>query len=446
MRLSKINHSLLFWIILISVLLRVGAAFYFGDKVANLPGTYDQISYNNLAQRVLTGNGFTFAQDSWPLTSAGAQTAHWSFLYTFYLVGVYAVFGIHPLAARILQAVLVGILQPLLVYLLGKRLFNPAVGVVAAALTAVYAYFIYYAACLMTEPFYITAILAGLYLAILMAPKDAASRDATPSKTSQRKLAIYLGLCLGAAVLFRQLFILFVPFLFLWIGWAGRRQWRSIRLNLLSAVLIIGAMILPFTIFNYMRFRQLVLLNTNSGFAFFWGNHPVYGTHFYPLLPPSLGTYQDLIPKEIRNLNEAALDQELLRRGIQFVIQDPRRIFLLSLSRIPVYFMFWPSAYSDPISNLSRILSFGLLWPFMLAGLIRVLVKPKLAGGLSSPVFLLLMFVVVYSGIHILSWAMIRYRLPVDAVMLVFASLVLVDIWHFVSSYSRRTIKELEPE
>jgi hypothetical protein len=192
-------------------------------------------------------------------------------------------------------------------------------------------------------------------------------------------------------------------------------------------------MILPFTAFNYIRFGRLVPLNTNSGYAFFWGNHPVYGTHFYPLLPATLGRYQDLVPAEIRNLDEAALDQELLRRGIQFVIDDPGRILLLSLSRIPVFFMFWPSAESGWISNLCRVLSFGILWPFMLAGLVRVLMKLKLAGGFSSPIFLLLMFVVIYSGIHLLSWAMIRYRLPVDAVTLIFASLALVDLWQFAA-------------
>ncbi len=97
-------------------------------------------------------------------------------------------------------------------------------------------------------------------------------------------------------------------------------------------------MILPFTAYNYARFGRFVLLNTNSGYAFFWGNHPIYGTHFVPILTPEMGSYQDLIPPEVRNLDEAALDQELMRRGLQFVIDDPGRYLLLSLSRIPVLF------------------------------------------------------------------------------------------------------------
>jgi hypothetical protein len=89
-----------------------------------------------------------------------------------------------------------------------------------------------------------------------------------------------------------------------------------------------------------------------------------------------MGSYQDLIPPEVRNRDEAALDQELMRRGLQFVIDDPGRYLLLSISRIPAYFMFWPSTDAGLISNLSRVLSFGLLWPFMLYGLVRSLEKP----------------------------------------------------------------------
>lgn len=149
-------------IMIVSSVLRLGAAIYFGDQVVDLPGTYDQISYHTLAVRVLEGHGFTFGEPWWPITAAGSPTAHWSFLYTFYLVAVYAIFGVHPLAARLIQAILVGIFQPMLVYHLGKRLFNPLIGLISAGLTAVYAYFIYYDACLMTEPFYILAIFNGI--------------------------------------------------------------------------------------------------------------------------------------------------------------------------------------------------------------------------------------------------------------------------------------------
>ena len=407
-------------IILISVFLRIAVAFAMGNKVVELPGIFDQVSYHNLAMRVASGHGFSFGELWWPITPANAPTAHWSFLYTLYLTLIYLVFGPHPIVARILQAVIVGILHPYIVFRIGEKLFTKTIGLVAAAITSAYVYFFYYGAALMTEPFYITAILFSLFIAIRL----------TESKNKKQdiRLGIFMGISLGIALLLRQVFLLFLPFLFLWVWIVRFIRTRSLPVapTILSFTLII-LLISPVTLYNYSRFHRFVLLNTNSGYAFFWGNNPIYGTKFIPILPTA--TYQDLIPKDVRHLDEAALDQELLKRGIQFVMDDPKRYVLLSLSRIPPYFMFWYSPDSSLLSNISRIGSFGIFLPFMLYGLMLGIKKyDRFWNLILSPDGLLILFVVVYSGIHILTWTLIRYRLPIDAVLIPFASLALVGI------------------
>jgi 4-amino-4-deoxy-L-arabinose transferase-like glycosyltransferase len=395
-------------ILILSVIFRIASALYMGDQVVDLPGTFDQISYNTLALRVLYGSGFTFGETWWPITPAGAPTAHWSFLYTLYLVVIYALFGPHPLTARLIQAVITGLLQPFLAYKIGKHLFSETVGLVSAGLTAIYAYFIYYDATLMTEPFFITLVMGTLYLTILIAQLSANVNGQFPVGKGLL-LSVLLGLVLGGAVLLRQLILLVIPVLFLWIWWVRRKQ--SLRLTLLyifTTFVIILVMVLPFTIYNTSRFGHFVLLNTNSGYAFFWSNHPIYGTHFQSIL--TTAKYQDLIPVELRNLDEATLDKALLQRGFQFILDDPVRYVLLSISRIPVYFMFWPSKDSGMISNISRVASFGLLWPFMLYGLNRSIAgqKQSLTDWLESPIGMLVLFVSIYS-----SALMVTYPLPV---------------------------------
>lgn len=428
-------------ILALSVLLRLAAALYFGNTVEPLPGTFDQVSYHALAQRVLGGHGFSFGQPSWPMTAANAPTAHWSFLYTLYLTAVYALFGPNPLVARIIQAVIVGLLQPYLAYLLGKQIFGERTGLWAAAFTAVYIYFIYYAATLMTEPFYIVAILGALYLLL---------RLRRPEPGRELRLAIALGLALGVAILLRQLFLMLVPFLLLWL-WVvcyldAREQGnrlslgRSLRVSILPwrptlvVISLIALMILPFTLYNQSRFDRFVLLNTNAGFAFFWANHPVYGTRFAGILPPELGSYQDLIPQELRHLDEPALEAALMARGVGFIREDPARYVLLSLSRIPVYFMFWPSADSSTISNISRVGSFALFLPLMLGGLIYSLANTRVRRSTFSNSSLLLLFMILYTGVHLASWALIRYRLPVDAILLLYAGLAGSWIWAWINS------------
>lgn len=423
--LQKIAAQPLPFILAVAVLLRVAIALAMGDTVVALPGIFDQVSYHNLALRVVGGHGFSFGELWWPITPADAPTGHWSFLYTLYLSLVYILFGPHPLAARVAQAVIVGVLHPYITFHIGEKLFSKTVGLVAAGITAVYVYFFYYGAALMTEPFYITAILFSLYFGIRLSENLDRKLDTN--------LGVSLGISLGITVLLRQVFLLFIPFLFLWI-WIVRIR-RRVELPLLPSlvsILLTIAFILPASLYNYSRFDRFVLLNTNSGYAFFWGNHPIHGTKFIPILPTE--TYQEMIPEEVRSLDEAALDQELLKRGIQFVTDDPGRYLLLSLSRIPPYFMFWYSADSSTLSNISRIGSFGLFLPFMLYGLwLSVKANTGAQGNrflnlLFSPQGLLMLFAVVYSGVHILTWTLIRYRLPVDAVLIPFAGLALAEL------------------
>lgn len=422
------QHLLLVLIIASAILLRLGSSFFQGNTIEILPGIYDQVSYNSLAQRLLDGHGFTFAEHHWPLTQAGEPTAHWSYLYTFYLAGVYTLVGPYPLAARVLQSLIVGVIQTYLAYRIAERTFSNGVALVAAGINAGYIYFIYYGGALMTEPFYITAILGCLFTAMQLAESNSRQRDV--------KLGIVLGILLSITVLLRQVFLLFIPFLFLWIWFARSRQ--RLGLPILSTLLslsIVFLSILPFSLYNQSRFGRFVLLNTNSGYAFFWGNHPIYGTTFIPILPEEMGSYQELVPEEIHHLDEASLDQELLQRGLQFVVDDPVRYILLSISRIPAYFMFWPSSNSSLISNASRVASFGLILPFILYGLFLNGKKTLQKNGnffinlFLSPQGLLIIFGLIYTSIHLLTWALIRYRLPVDAVLIPFAALALYQLF-----------------
>lgn len=432
-------RSILFAIIVLAVVIRAASALFLGNTVTQLPGTHDQISYDSLAQRVVGGYGFSFAENHWPMTRAGEPTAHWSFFYTGYLSFLYAVFGHEPILPRLLQSILVGVLQTYLTYLIAEKMFSRNAGLIAAAISAFYMYFIYYSGALMTEPFYITAILGSLFLAMQLAESNSRSADI--------KLGLGLGVVLAIILLLRQVFLLFIPFLFLWI-WVARFKRRA-GLPIVSTALafaIIVLCILPISLYNQSRFGRFVLLNTNSGYAFFLGNHPIYGTQFIPILPNE--TYHDMIPQEVRHLDEAALDQALLERGMQFVFDDPKRYILLSISRIPAYFMFWPSSDSSLVSNISRVSSFGIMLPFMIYGLILALRKMGLEKGhylvnlFTAPVGLLLLFVVVYSSVHLLTWALIRYRLPVDAVLIPFAGMAVASIFEKIQRKNTSTRTE----
>lgn len=451
---EKSSRYPLLAIIAISVLLRVALALFLGNEIADLRGgTYDQLSYDALARRVGAGYGFSFGRSWWPLAEANQPTSHWSFAYTLYLAGLYGAFGHHPLAARLIQAVVTGAVLPLLVYRLGTRVFRPRVGLLAAALAAVYLYLAHYAAALMTESFYICGILWSLNAAIDLFERTGGGKQGKPVKSSRpAAAAVRLGIGLAITVLLRQVILLFVPLLLLWLGWPLQQRLGSRRaiLMLATVTLSLSAFILPWSIRNYLLFEEVTFLNTNAGYAFFWSNHPIHGhTPIGHVAEQTDTTYQALIPEELRHLNEAALEKALFRRGVGFVLDDPGRYLRLSLARVPAYFLFWPTPESSPVNNLARVASAGWLLPLTAAGIALAVFRDtksvckewrvrKTCGAILNGLpdeprryqrLLLLLFMLAYTAIHLASWASVRYRLPVDAVATPFAALALAAGW-----------------
>ena len=100
---------------------------------------------------------------------------------------VYRIAGPHPLAVRLLQALLAGLLLPWLTYRLARRMLaspspehrrgsgaqergpgGEVVPLLAAFLAAIYAYFVLYGAMVQTEAFYICALLWSLERALAL--------------------------------------------------------------------------------------------------------------------------------------------------------------------------------------------------------------------------------------------------------------------------------------
>jgi 4-amino-4-deoxy-L-arabinose transferase-like glycosyltransferase len=386
-------------IVAAAVSLRVAVALLLGDTASLLPGAADQVSYDTLAQRVVAGYGFSFPTPWYPFTEPDTPTAHWSFLYTLYLAAIYALVGHHPLVARLVQAIISGG-GCWLVFRIGRRLFDERVGLAAAALSALYAYFIYFGAALMTQAFYIVALLASIDRALEVVARPRAGAWAA------------LGVSLGIGVLLRQTLLLYVPFLLAWLAWTtrGRMRWRDAAL----AVGLLATCVLPWTARNYAVFHDFLLLNANGGYFLYASNHPDQGTHFDP-------NFTAPIPADLAGTGEPAIDRALTRAALGFIAAEPARFLRLAWSRAGSYFWMTPSTESSPISNLARLCSFTLAAPLMLYGL----ACSRRRWQACVPLYL---YLLVDAALHLASWSAPRYRLPSDALLMVFAGLAAVDL------------------
>ena len=381
----------------------------------------DQVSYSALATRLVTGHGYSFATRWYPFTPADTPTSHWSYLYTAFVAAIYALFGPHPLAVRLVQAVLGGLALPWMVYRLSRRLFagSDGLAVLSAAAAACYAYFILHAAMVMTETLFIILLLWSLEASVRLLRLLRAG-GAFPWRAS-----LELGISLGLAALTRQSILPWAAVLFLALLLAG--GWQRLRRRVfpsatIAALLLAGALLLaciaPFTVRNYRVYGEFLLLNSNTGYAMYSAQHPMHGTRFREFDAAPL-------PADVVGLNEAQWDRELLRRGIQFVRDDPGRYALLSLSRVRAFFEFWPTRDTTLLHNAGRVLSFGLYLPLMLYGGYLALRRRLLVAG----AWLVPLFMISYTVLHLLTWAMVRYRLPVDAAAMPFVSLALGELY-----------------
>lgn len=433
------HHKAVFWIviILLSVGARVAVALYYGNWV---PVNQDDYSYSQLAWRLATGHGYSFDRAWYPFTPGDTPTAHWSFLYTSFVAAIYFVFGYQPVVVRLVGAVATGILLPPAVHRLALRIFNgrshnlglnaETVARVSAASAAFYAYHILFAARIMTEGLYTIALLWSLDRALQVA-EDLRKQQKVPFRAT-----LLLGVSLGMAALLRQAILPWVPVLFAWLfvnAIGSRRLSVKTLLPLFSSGMILLLAILPWTVRNYRVFGSFLLLNSNTGYAMYSAQHPMHDADFQEHAAAPL-------PDELRNvvgLTEPEWDRALMARGIAFVLQDPGRYVLLSLSRILDFFEFWPTANTPLLHNIGRLVSFTAFLPFMLYGawLAATTARRTAAGPMDfirEPGIFPLGFSVFYAVLHILTWAMPRYRIPVDAVMLPYAALALYKLYVFL--------------
>ena len=245
----------------------------------------------------------------------------------------------------------------------------------------------------MTQTFFILALLAAVDRALAIAARATAANWAA------------LGLSLGLGTLLRQTMLLYVPVLLTWLLWTthGRGRWRGAGL----AAALIGLCVLPWTARNYAAFGDFLLLNSNGGYFFYASNHPDQGTSFDP-------TFTAPIPGELVGAAEPTIDRALFRSALGFIADDPVRFLRLSASRAASYFWLLPSSASTPLSNIARMLSFTLYLPFMVYGL----VLSRQRWRACMPLYL---YVAVDAALHLSTWAAPRYRLPSDALLIVFA-------------------------
>ncbi len=235
------NHRWVFAILAASLSIRIGFVLSMrGHALFEplLPG-YDMTVFHEWAKRIADGEfsrGRAFYQAP---------------LYPYLLGALYAVAGPNVLVAKLAQAV-IGTLSVGLVYLLGYRLFDRKVALVAASLTALSPIF----------PFYETFLLRATLVTFLNLALLLTFAYFNPGRPLAWAAAS--GVILGIAALGRANILVMLPVGIIWIWRLLEGKSTPIRLRATTMFLLIAFIVIsPASLHNILVGKQWALVSTN---------------------------------------------------------------------------------------------------------------------------------------------------------------------------------------
>ena len=350
-------------------------------------------------------------------------------LYPYFLGLLYALFTPSYYLPRLIQAA-ISASNCVLLYLLGRRLFSPNLGLAAAVAAALYGPLVFFAGEFLPPPL---ALFFNLLL-LLTLPWAMAGRP--------RRLLVP-GFCLGLAALAVANILIFLPAALLWVIVVRRAlPWPRRLLNALPLLLGASLVITPVALRNYLIGDDLVLISSNGGINFYLGNNANYEETIR--IPPG-PAWRALVsqPRTEAGLTRASDQSDyFFAQAWDFISAEPSAWLLLLLRKTCLFWhgeeigrnqdLYYARNFSPLLSLLlwkaTIAFPFGVVAPLALLGMGLVCCN---RGQRRAEIDLLLLYIVVYALSVILFFPTARYRLPVVPPLLLFAAYAVSVLYRF---------------
>jgi 4-amino-4-deoxy-L-arabinose transferase-like glycosyltransferase len=332
-------------------------------------------------------------------------------LYPYFVAALMKLFGRDLLWVKLAQALL-GSVSCVLVYVLGKRVFDGRVGAVAALMAAFYGMFLFYEAHLL-----MTALVMFLCIASILSLQIAKEK-----KTASYHLAA--GVILGLTTLASPNIMLFVPLAILWLWWSSGAEKSAMKL-ICTAILLGGfvAAVAPVAAKNYLVGGERVLISKNGGICFYIGNC-IDSSGTLTITPSMLRIAPDFYKLTPRQ----RADIDWFGAAVRQIKGDPagylgllarKTIMFLAGYEVPNNVNYYLSRRFSTVLRVPLLLSFWMIAPLALVGILASLKEwPRRA--------LPLLFIVCYSASIVALFVLSRFRVPLVPFLLIFAGYCVV--------------------
>jgi 4-amino-4-deoxy-L-arabinose transferase-like glycosyltransferase len=418
-------------ILLAGALVRLALWLWFTGQPIHI---WDERDYNALAISLAERGELAFAP--------GSPTSLRPPLYPAAVAGLYRLVGVESFqTVRLLQAGL-SLVNVVLLYRLGARIFNRRVGLWAAGLYCFYPSLLGFNNLLLTEVLFTFLLCATCYALVVGL-----------QRASFGALAVG-GLLLGLAALTRSVLWPFPAVLSVLLlhWWPEHPRRRMVAAGLLIAAFALT--IAPWVIRNTRLEQTFVAIDTMGGRNFMMGNFrytPLYRAWDAVSLTGEESWYRELESTYSRTelSTQGQIDRLAFRQGLAFVQENPA----LTLQRDVVkFFHFWglereliagaALGYFGPIPTPFIVVLTGVIFGSyvitMLSGVFGMVMAPPADTRIHG---LFLATIGFICAVHTVTFGHSRYHLPVMPLVLLYAASAWVhgpEIWRRRRGWSFR--------
>jgi len=270
----------------------------------------------------------------------------------------------------------------------------------ATLIWALYPYYIYYSAYAMTDMIHISLLPVLLLLTLRAASKSRSGFSA--------------GLATGILFLVRSTALFLLPLQMVWLF--IRKKWKA------ALLILAGFMIccVPWVVRNQSVLGSPVLMPTKGSLNLWMRNNPsilaIEGINIPDFIEEGINRRDLLEYPSMEGLDsELARSDLLMSRAKEFIFANPLLFTYLTVMRGIKFLSPIGGTTDHPAAKFAGIL---IYFPMLLIS-IREIFKRRKDGR----IVLLVCVFLIYFGMHALAHGGVRYRLPVDMILMVITSL-----------------------
>jgi 4-amino-4-deoxy-L-arabinose transferase-like glycosyltransferase len=389
-----------------------------------------QTETGHIAYSIASGKGFSspFQRDTGP-------TAWLAPVYPYLLAGIFKLFGVYTLPSFFFALslnILFSAATCVPIFYAGKRVAGLGVASAAAWLWALFPN----AIIIPFEWIWDTSLSALLVAVLLWATLELAE--------SRRLLdwSLY-GLLWGLTLLTNPAAALLLPVFLAWAAYRTRGYTPAsntfLRPLLAAAITILCCV--PWTVRNYIQFHKFIPLRSNFSFELYIGNNENYDDQ-HRLRPGAIT--QDREIRRYLHVGETAFMEEEKTKALAFIVAHPRIESWLVAQR---FVDFWTGT-ATPLAAFHQADSLWLRFILLcndvvpLCALLGVVVLLATKNAYALPVVSVpMLFPLLYYVTH----TSLRYRHPIDPVVLLLAAIGVHGMWRWIARKLRRKSPNLPP-